>query len=284
MGAASAVALLVAPNFPSLLNGAVSDNFGTVLPAVPFGALLAVLFMLRWKDLRDVLESERGIATEVPIRLLGAGILASLLLLRGFSTQSVYLSAVVVIFAFYGTSLVLNPLTMRMTLPYALIYSVGITAPAFLQWGLGEPLAALSSTLSAKIIAFAGMPLTWYGNQFEFVSKTGETIAATVTPGCSSIVSVTTFLGLLALMHMDLRKDLSSTVKLGLVGVATLTILNAVRIAVLVWIGYSEGAAAFWAFHNWIGYALFTAFYLAALMVYSRLGVVARPVTMGGTR
>jgi exosortase/archaeosortase family protein len=270
--AASIIAALAAPDFLQLLGAAVGDAFGTVLPAIPFAALLTVLFLLRWRDLREILLSENGVTSEAPTRLLGIGIIASLLLLRGFSMQSVYSSAVAVVFAFYGTSLVMNPLTRRITLPYTVIYAIGVAAPALLQWGLGEPLATLSSTLSAKVIALGGLPLTWYGNQFEFVSKTGDTIAATITPGCSSIVSVTTFLGLLALMHMDLKKDLSSTIKLALAGVAALTILNAARIAILVWIGYSDGAIAFWALHNWIGYVLFIGFYLVALFAYSGMG------------
>jgi exosortase/archaeosortase family protein len=272
IAASSGVAVLAAPNFLPLLSEAVNDAFGTVLPAVPFAALLTILLLLRWGDLRDVLASEKGVTSEVPTRLLGIGIVALLLLLRGLSAESVYLSALVVILSFYGTSLALNPLTWRLVLPYTAIYGAGVVAPALLQWGLGEPLAVLSSLLSAKVIALAGVPLTWYGTQFEFVSKTGDTIAATVTPGCSSIVSVTTFLGLLALMHIDLKKDLSSTIKLALAGVVTLTLLNAIRIAVLVWIGYADGGAAFWAFHNWIGYALFIAFYLVAMTTYSRLG------------
>ena len=33
-----------------------------------------------------------------------------------------------------------------------------------------------------------------------------------------------------------------------------------------------DGSAAFWGVHNWVGYALFLGFYLAALPIYSRMG------------
>lgn len=272
IGVASGVAVLAAPNFLTLLSQAVDDAFGTVLPAVPFAALLTTLFLLRWEDIREVLSKERGISAEVPTRLLGLGIVASLFLLRGFTGLSVYSSAIAVILAFYGTALALNPLTMRITSPYALIYSVGVSAPAVLQWAFGEPLAALSSALSQGFLSVGGIPLTWHGTQFQLVSRTGDLVAATITPGCSSIVSVTTFLGLLALMHIDLKKDLPSTIKLAVAGVVVLTLLNAARITILAWVGYIEGAAALWGVHNWVGYALFLGFYLVTLAVYPRMG------------
>jgi exosortase/archaeosortase family protein len=271
---ASGVAALVAPNFLTLLSQAVDDAFGTVLPAIPFAALLTILFLLRWEDVSEILSKENGMGTEVPTRLLGLGIIASLILLRGFTSLSVFSSAIAVVLAFYGTSLVLNPLTKRITFPYAVIYSVGVASPAILQWAFGEPLASLSSALSQDFISLSGVHLIWHGTQFQLVSRTGDLVAATVTPGCSSIVSVTTFLGLLALMHIDLGKDLSSTVKLALAGVAALTFLNAARITILVWVGYLDGSAAFWTVHNWVGYALFLGFYLVTLIVYPRMGRV----------
>lgn len=266
------LAVFAAPNFLSLLSQAVNDAFGTVLPAIPFTALLALLFLLRWGDLREVLSKEEGLMSEPLTRLLGLGIVVSLLLLRGVTGQSVEASGVAVILAFYGTSLVLNPLTRRMTLSYAMIYSVGVTAPAILQWGFGEPLAQLSSAFSAGIVSLSGVPVVWQGTQFALSSRTGDLVTGIITPGCSSIISVTTFLGLLGLMHIDLRKDLSSTVKLAVAGVAALIFLNSTRIAILIWVGYVGGVDALWSVHNWVGYALFLGFYVAALLIYPRMG------------
>jgi exosortase/archaeosortase family protein len=281
IGISSLLAALAAPNFLSLLSQAVGDAFGTVLPAIPFAALLTVLFLLRWNDIRRVLIDEKGIGTEVPTRIAGACIVASLILLRGITDLSVYSSAIAVILIFYGTSLALNPLTRHLTLPYAAIYSVGVAAPAVLQWAFGEPLAVFSSALSADFLSIGGIPTTWHGTEFQFVSRTGDLVAATITPGCSSIVSVTTFIGLLALMHIDLKKDLSSTVKLAVAGIVVLTLLNAARITVLAWVGYIDGSAALWDVHNWVGYALFLGFYLVTLAVYPRMGRKATPVPSG---
>ena len=265
-------AALAAPNFLELLSQAVDDAFGTVLPAIPFAALLTVLLLLRWKEIAEVLSKEGGIGTEVPTRLVGAAVVACLVVARGYTGLSVYSSGVAVVLVFYSTALVVNPLTRRITLPYAAIYSAGVAAPAVLQWAFGEPLAALSSTLSQAFLSIGGIPTVWHGTEFQLVSKTGDIVAATVTPGCSSIVSVTTFVGLLALMHIDLKKDLTSTIKVAAAGVVALTLINAARITILVWVGYVEGAPALWDAHNWVGYVLFLGFYLVILVVYPRMG------------
>jgi len=258
--------------FAQLLSGRLVETFGTVFPAFPFVTLLLILFALRWKDLHATLLKEHGLKSRVPTRVLGFVLVVSPLTFRQLAESSLELSAVTLILAFYGTSLLINPLSLKIMLPYALLYSVGVTSPTILQSFLGEPLAGFSSALTAGMVSLSGIPVTWHGTQFEFVSRVGDTVSATITPGCSSVLSVTTFVGLLGLMHIDMKKELGSTVKLALVGVAALTVLNSVRIGILIWAGYSNGEAALWGLHNWIGYALFLGFYLATLVIYCNMG------------
>jgi exosortase/archaeosortase family protein len=271
--AGTAVAFFSSPNFLPLLSGALDDTFGTFLPAIPFATLLTVLFLLRWRELSEILQKEGSLVSELPTRLLGIGIVASLLILKGITAKSVESAGIAVVLAFYGTSLILNPLTRIFMLPYAIVYSAGVATPGILQWSFGEPLAWLSTAFSGGILSLGGLPVAWHGTQFTLLSKTGEVVTAVVTPGCSSIISVTTFLGLLALMHMDLKKELSSTVKIAIAGTAVLILLNAVRIVILIWVGYADGLSAFWGVHNWVGYAMFLGFYLALLPLYARTRV-----------
>lgn len=270
--AAAAVTFGTAPAFPSLLGQSLGDTFGDIFPAIPFAALLTLIFALRWNDLKAVIEKESGLAGGASTRLLGAGMIVCLLVLEPLTSLTVETAGVVVVLTFYATSLIVIPLSKRFLLPYAAIYAAGVGAPFALQWAFGEPLAVVSSDLSARLVGLAGFPVVWQGTQFQLVSKTGDVINGVVTPGCSSIISVTTFLGLLALMHMDLRKDVRSTATLAIAGIAVLTLLNSFRIMLLMWVGYVNGASAFWGIHNWIGYALFLGFYLAALPIYSRMG------------
>ncbi len=268
----SSLAVFTSPNFISLLNQSLGDTFGSVFPAIPFAALLSLIFALRWKEFEAVLGAERSPWSHPGTRLVGAVVLGALVALEPLSGENVASAGVAVVLTFYAASLVINPLTKRFMLPYAVVFAAGVGAPSVLQWALGEPLAGVSSELSARMVSLLGFHVNWQGTQFQFVSKTGEVLTGVVTPGCSSIISVTTFLGLLALMHLDLRKDVRSTAALALVGVAVLTVLNSVRIMILMWIGYQDGSAAFWGVHNWVGYALFLGFYLSALPIYSKMG------------
>ena len=282
-GGAAAVSFVTASNFLGLLNQSLGDTFGNIFPAIPFAALLTLIFALRWSDLRAILEKEDGALSQLPTRLLGGAVIGALVLLEPVTEQSVAAAGIAVILTFYAFSLIINPLTRRFLLPYAAIYAAGVGAPFVLQWAFGEPLAVVSSDLSARLVGLMGFPVAWQGTQFQLLSKTGDVINGVVTPGCSSIISVTTFLGLLALMHMDLRKDRRSTATLAVAGVLILTALNSVRILLLMWVGYAEGASAFWGVHNWIGYALFLGFYLAALPVYSRMGRNGAPAYSTGS-
>jgi exosortase/archaeosortase family protein len=272
LGAGTALAVFTAPNFIPLFNQLLGDQFGDIFPLFPFAALVVLITALRWRELADVLESEKGVKSERKTRALGLSILLVLLVLEPLTGQTVTTAGVALVLTFYAAALAINPLSRRLLLPYAGVFAVGVGSPAVLQWALGEPLAVVSSWLSAKLVAVVGLPVAWAGTQFQFVTKSGDVISSFVAPGCSSIISVTTFLGLLALMHLDMKKDLRSTAVIAIAGTGILTVLNSVRILLLMWVGYEQGAAAFWGVHNWVGYVLFLAFYLAVLPVYSRMG------------
>jgi len=266
------LSFVTAPNFLSLLNQSLGDTFGNVFPAIPFAALLALIFALRWKELEAILSAEGSLRSHLTSRLTGAAVLGALVVLEPLSGQNVASAGVALVLTFYAVSLIVNPLAERFLLPYAVVLAAGVGAPTVLQFAFGEPLAGVSAVFSAKLVGLLGFPVTWQGTQFQFVSKTGEVLSGVVTPGCSSIISITTFLGLLALMHLDLKKDARSTLMLAILGIGVLTVLNSVRIMVLLWVGYLDGSAAFWGVHNWVGYALFLGFYIAALPIYSRMG------------
>ena len=270
---------VTAPNFPGLVAQSVGDAFDGLFVTIPIVALLTLVFALRWKELAAMLAAEQGALSRLQIRLGGVAAIAALVALEPMSGQSLAASGIALVLTFYAASLVVNPSTARFMLPYTAVYGAAVGAPAVLLWAFGEPLAVLSSDLSAKLVGFAGFPVAWQGTQFQLLSKSGEVVNGVVTPGCSSISSVTMFLGLLALMHLDMKKDLRTTAKLALGGVLALVLLNSVRILIILWVGYEYGSTALWGVHDWIGYALFLGFFLAALPIYSRMGgPSARPV------
>jgi exosortase/archaeosortase family protein len=272
LGVSAALSVGTSANFVPLFNQMLGEQFGDVFPVFPFAALVVLITAMRWRELREVLDSEGGPRTELRTRVLGVSVVIALLLLEPLTRQTVTTAGVAMVLTFYGASLAINPLTKRITLPYAGVFAAGVGTPAILQWAFGEPLAVLSTAFSARLVALLGIPVSWAGTQFQYVTRTGDVVSGVIAPGCSSVISVTTFLGLLALMHLDLKKDARSTAIVGVAGVVVLTMLNSVRIMLLMWVGYVQGSGAFWGVHNWVGYVIFLGFYLAMLPIYSRMG------------
>jgi exosortase/archaeosortase family protein len=77
-------------------------------------------------------------------------------------------------------------------------------------------------------------------------------------------------------MYLDMRKSVKLTTELGIVGVLLLPVLNSARIALTILSGYYGGTDAFWGIHDWLGYAVFFAFYMIVLVIYSRAPRQAR--------
>jgi len=272
IGAAVELSVLTAPNFPSLVNQSVGNAFDGLFVAIPIVALLTLIFALRAKELVQIMAEEGGGLSRLPVRLVGAATILVLIVLEPTTGETLAASGIAVVLTFYATALVVTPSAARFMLPYAAIYGAAVGSPAFLLWAFGEPLAVLSSGLSAGLVHVVGFPVAWQGTGFQLVSKAGEVVNGVITPGCSSVSSVTMFLGLLALMHLDMKKNSRTTAKLAVVGVLALILLNSVRILILLWVGYEYGSAALWGIHDWIGYALFLGFFLAVLPLYARMG------------
>jgi exosortase/archaeosortase family protein len=262
------------------LNDLLTSTLGTVFPAYPFLALLVVLTTLRWKDFHGVLVTERGLTSNPGIRL--AGILLTILpatLWSLFFSQvesSTYLAlelaASSMVVVAYGALLAINPTMWRIMLPYTSLYALGLLSPLFMLDTLGVPLAALSSYLAAGITNALGIHVAWQGVSFELVSSAGDPISAVVTPACSAVYSISIYLALLGLMHLDMGTSLATIAKFALAGVVVIPLLNSARIALTIWFGFVNGSAAFWGIHDWLGYSIFLAFYIAVLVTYARTG------------
>ena len=260
------------------LNDLLTSTLGTVFPAYPFLALLVILTALRWKDFHAVLQTERGLTSDPRVRL--AGVLLVILpaalwgLFSSLVESSIYLgmelAAASLVVVAYGALLAMNPKMWKIMLPYASLYAAGLLAPLFMLDTLGVPLAALSSYLAAGITNSIGIHVAWQGVSFELVSAAGDPISAVVTPACSAVYSISIYLALLGLMYLDMGASPATTVKFAIAGVLIIPLLNSARIALTIWFGFVDGSAAFWGIHDWLGYGIFLAFYIAVLVTYPR--------------
>jgi exosortase/archaeosortase family protein len=262
------------------LNVLLTSTLGTVFPAYPFLALLVVLTALRWKDFHRVLLSEQGMTSKPEIRLAGVLLIilpATLWSLFFSSVESsaffaMELAASSIVVVAYGALLAVNPMMWKIMLPYTSLYALGLLSPLFMLDTFGVPLAALSSYLASGITNALGIHVAWQGVSFEFVSAAGDPISAVVTPACSAVYSISIYLALLGLMYLDMGTSLATAAKYALVGVVVIPLLNSARIALTIWFGFVDGSAAFWGIHDWLGYVIFLAFYIAVLVTYTRTG------------
>lgn len=260
------------------LGDLLSSTLGSLLPALPFFALLLVLTALRWKDFHAVLLTEQGITSKLGIRLTGVLLIlfpaALWALFFDSGGPSTYLamevSASSLVLLAYGALLVINPTMWKIMLPYASLYAVGLLAPLVMLELFGEPLAVFCSYLAAQITNALGIHVVWQGVSFGFVSLTGEPIGTVVSPACSAAYSISIYLGLLGLMYLDMRKSVTTTAEFAVAGVVVLPLLNTARIALTILFGFLYGSTAFWWIHDWLGYAIFLVFYIVVLVTYSR--------------
>lgn len=262
------------------LNGLLTTTLGTVFPAYPFLTLLVLLTALRWNEFHRVLLTERGLTSNPGIRLAGALLIilpaALWSLFSGQVESSMYLamelSASSIVVVAFGALLTINPTMWKIMLPYTSLYALGLLAPLFMLDTLGVPLAALSSYLASGITSALGIHVVWQGVSFELVSAAGNPISAVVTPACSAVYSISIYLALLGLIHLDMGTSIATTAKFALAGVVIIPLLNSARIALTIWFGFMDGSAAFWEIHDWLGYGIFLTFYLAVLVTYARAG------------
>ena len=168
-----------------------------------------------------------------------------------------------------------------MTLPYSAALLAATLLPDPLTSLVGEPLIGAASALSRLFLSATGIPYTYSSlpsPEVQFFSRLGGSFAIDITAACSSLSSISVLLLLVALMHIDLGKDWSLTIKMAVLGIAALVLLNALRITALVWAGFIGGAEVLTSFHEVIGYAIFVGFYGAATLVYVRTGQPRRPL------
>jgi exosortase/archaeosortase family protein len=293
LGAASALSQALYPQQVAALFSSVAEitveNLGNfyALAALLF---VGVFFLLRWRDLQSLLLKEGDLRTLPLVRLTGLVLsLLPLLLvpLLGANEDARSLAVFPIFLVFWGIFLLIYPSTLRMTLPYSAVLLAATLLPSPLTALVGGPLVGVASFFSRLFISATGIPYTYTSlpsPQLQFSSQGGSSLTLVITPFCSSISSISVFLLLVILMHIDLGKDRSSTMKMAIFGTVALVLLNALRIAALVWAGFIGGAELLTGVHGWIGYTIFVAFYAVAAFVYVNNGRPRRTTRSGSSQ
>ncbi|MBC7129989.1 archaeosortase/exosortase family protein [Candidatus Bathyarchaeota archaeon] len=235
------------------------------------GIIFAGAFILfRLEEIKASLKNEGGHASKRRIRLLGLMLIIFPAILWNMlsASEPMDVSAIILALAWFGAFMIFNPSTSKILAPYLMLYMAATMAPRLLYPVAGEPLADFTSLIVAGMMPLIGAPAAMTGRSLELTSLNGETIKFTISSGCSSISSITVFLLLCGLMHLDLKKNARTTLLFASIGTLSLILLNALRVVILLWVGYTGGDWSLWTVHSWLGYAIMIGFYALTAKIY----------------
>jgi exosortase/archaeosortase family protein len=249
---------------------------GDVGTSYPVAVLIFLLFfiVLRREELAGQIPEKSWLTDSALIRILGLAIILLTLLTRFdiSNTRTLFLPVYTarLLSTVFGVTLMVYPSTLKKLTPYLFLGLFSVLSPLFLEAFIGGYLVVMVSNLTRLIVQSLTVPVLWYNQGGTILSSDGGSIMFTISTGCSSISSISVFLLLTGLMHIDLGKRLKETVGIALSGTVILLLLNAVRIVLLIWVGYSFGEGLFTSLHKRLGYVTFTLFYASVLFFYLR--------------
>jgi len=265
-------------NALALLDKTVELLSGNLGYSSSLGGLFLVSFFLflRWEEFNLILSNEEGYTSTIPRRLFGLAVtLFPLFFMRNTDLlprhQYLHSSAMLVFLVGYGATLIITPTLWKILLPYTALAVMTFLSPSLIKSTLGDVFVDIAAVLTRLFLGFSGAGVVWSGNEASFISLSGEAVKLMIDRGCSSIPSISIFLLLIGLMHLDQKKDLKSTLTLASLGTAALIVVNSVKLALTIWAGKVYGSSALWNLHSWLGYIFFTGFYVVALLAYFRM-------------
>jgi len=152
-----------------------------------------------------------------------------------------------------------------------LIYTVATTFPMIIA-NYAETGYAKTATIPMKGIAWIlGLPLVVNDQLLNLSMSTGDSITVLVTAACAGPATMGVFLGLFALMYLDIPLPMKKAAILFAFGITGTWLQSLVRILIILGTGYSFGEDALWTAHFWTIYILFPVWYLVFAAVYFKL-------------
>jgi exosortase/archaeosortase family protein len=148
------------------------------------------------------------------------------------------------------------------------IYGFSVAFPILMLRALGEPAAKLVASTVTLLFNIFGLPVTSEGQVLQLVSVTGESLSATITPGCAAFTTLGVFIALFALMTVDIRLTLKKMWWLFFLGLVGTWLQNIVRIVVSVAAGYLWGKDALVAMHYNTAYVIFPLWFALFTFIY----------------
>ena len=290
---ATAASLLVYSQQAAHLLLKVGEVFGGVFDtSVPSFPLVGLFFVLMFIVLRRK-EFERALLDRSPatgVRVVGVVVAVLPLPAAAFFSSVVYGSYVFSAFAlamcWVGVLAAIRPATFRFLAPYLGAYLAAIGSVSLLTVTSGDPLAVAVAWVSSAMTWLLRLPVQWSSVFITLTAAGGTPVSLYISQECSGIASISIFLLLMALMHLDFRPKARTTVYVAVGGSILFVFLNALRVVTLIAGGVYGGFGLLENLHGWVGYVYYVIGYAVVLLAYTRTGTAkaraAGPVE-GGT-
>lgn len=231
----------------------------------PFGMLVLCVFFLfgKRKKLKEEMlrqESQKDLLFIIPgLFLLGAAY---------FLPEQQDFLLLKLAFVLTGVFTLIFRRAAKIPLLVLGIYTFVLVFPLFIQH-FAEYTYARSAIIPVKeITVLLGFPLAVKEQFLSFLSVSGEKITVLVTAGCAGPATMGVFLGLFALMYLDLPIPRKKAIILFVFGIFGTWLQSVLRILILLRIGHDFGEQALWTAHFWTIYLLFPAWYLIFAVIY----------------
>ncbi|MEM0118104.1 MAG: exosortase/archaeosortase family protein [Conexivisphaerales archaeon] len=261
-------------NLLSKVTSLLSGVFDSSIPAYPQVGLffLAFFLMLRAKEILNIInrnESYHNYAIKpLGFILIILPALSARFLSPSYSA-SMEFDALAIVSCWFGLSLLFRPCLFKPLLPYISAFCISVASISFLTPYLGYFFSAIEAGIDSSLTSLLGLPVQWKSEFFVLTSASGAQLSLSITQACSGIASFSIFLLMLMMLHVDMKKDLTFTLWFTFAAIPLLLLINAIRIIIMLWAGYIWGVAVFWEVHGWIGYLLYSVFFLISSYTYA---------------
>ena len=260
-------ALLLLLKVGEVFNGV----FDTSVPAFPLaGMFFVVVFIALRKD--EFVESLRPRAWDAGIGVLGIVMavvpLVALLGAGGALDGSYSYAAMALATGWVGVLLAVRPASLSFLWPYLLAFLLAVGTVGLLTTAFGDPLAVVVASISRVMTSALGLSVTWTSVYMSFTAAGGVPMSLYISQECSGMASMSIFLLLIVLMHLDVRPSLGVTAMFAVGGSVLFILLNSLRVVVLILGGIYYGEGVLWNLHGWLGYVLYVAGYMVILLLY----------------
>ena len=260
-------ALLLLLKVGEVFNGV----FDTSVPAFPLAGMFFVVMFIALRK-ADFVESLRPRRWDAEIGALGVVMavvpLVALLGAGGALDGSYSYAAMALATGWVGVLVAMRPKSLSFLWPYLLAFLLAVGAVGLLTTAFGDPLAVVVAWLSRAMTSALGLNVAWTSVYMSFTAAGGVPMSLYISQECSGMASMSIFLLLIALMHLDVRPSLGVTAMFAVGGSVLFILLNSLRVVVLIIGGIYYGEGVLWNLHGWLGYVLYVAGYMVILLLY----------------